>query len=206
MTAKTILIVDDDPAFARSLSVLLTSEGYRCCCSNDSAGALRVARSQPVDCALIDYNLGATLGTVLLGKFTEEGNNFPKIMLTGYGDVRAATAAMKMGAADFIEKRYQPSELLDAIAKAINTYTMARRSVDSFREARLKWRALTDRENEIVDAIAAGYSSRQIADALSVSPRTVEAHRANVLHKLGIGNTAALVRLAVLSGLCAPEV
>lgn len=205
MSAKTILIVDDDRAFARSLSLLLTSEGYRCCCSHDAAGALVMARSQSVDCAVIDYNLGATLGTALLGKLMEEGDRFPMIILTGYGDVRAATAAMKIGAADFIEKRSQPDELLDAIAKAISTYTLSRRSVDSFREARRKLRALTDRENEIVDAIAAGYSSRQIADALSVSPRTVEAHRANVLNKLGIANTAALVRLAVLSGLCAPE-
>ena len=62
-------------------------------------------------------------------------------------------------------------------------------------------RLLTDRESEIVDAIVAGHSSKQIAEALSVSQRTVEAHRANVLQKLAISNTASLVRLAVLAGL-----
>ena len=66
-------------------------------------------------------------------------------------------------------------------------------------------RMLTERESEIVDAIVAGSSSKQIAEALGVSQRTVEAHRANVLQKLGISNTASLVRLAVLAGLGPPQ-
>ena len=76
---------------------------------------------------------------------------------------------------------------------------------DGIREARRLLQQLTARESEIVDAIVAGRSSRQIADALSVSQRTVEAHRANVLQKLGISNTASLVRLAVLAGLGPPQ-
>jgi two-component system response regulator FixJ len=205
MNAGKILVVDDDRSFARSVSLLLGSEGYRCRSSHDAAGALALARSHTFDCALIDYNLGATLGTALLAKFGEEGHGFAKIMLTGFGDVRAATLAMKLGAVDFIEKCSPPEELLEAIAEATSRTVLSRWAEDSVREARRMLRLLTDRESEIVDAIAAGYSNKQIADALAVSPRTVEAHRANALHKLGVSNTAALVRLAVLSGLGAPE-
>lgn len=205
MNGRNILVVDDDRGFAKSLALLLNAEGYRTSCSHDCTGALVQARAQHFDCALIDYNLGATLGTVLIEKLLEEGHDFPKIVLTGYGDVRAATMAMKLGAADFVEKRYKPEELLDAINTAIESHRVSRRAEDSVKEARRMLRVLTGRESEIVDAIVAGHSSKQIADALSVSQRTVEAHRANVLQKLGIANTAALVRLAVLSGLGAPE-
>lgn len=205
MTARNILIVDDDRGFARSLSVLLTAEGYRSSVSHDTTGAMGLVRVQSFDCALIDYNLGATLGTALITKLREEGFDFPMMILTGYGDVRAATLAMKLGAVDFLEKSCEPQELLQSIALAMRHSILARRAEDSVREARRMLRTLTDRECEIVDAIAAGYSSKQIADALAVSPRTVEAHRANALQKLGVTNTAALVRLAVLSGLGAPE-
>lgn len=204
MAAKNILIVDDDRGYAKSLAVMLQSSGYRTYTSHDAAGALLQARSQRVDCALIDYNLGATLGTALLGRLEEDGHDFPKIMLTGYGDVRVATSAMKLGAADFLEKRCEVEDLLEAVSSAIDIADVARRQTDSVREARRMLRMLTERECEIVDAIVAGHSSKQIADALSVSQPTVEAHRANVLQKLGIANTAALVRLAVLSGLAAP--
>lgn len=205
MATSTLLLVDDDLGFARSLSLLLAAEGYRSFISQDVAGALILARSQPIDCALIDYNLGATLGTVLLKRLIDEGHDFPKIMLTAYGDVRVATLAMKLGAADFLEKGGKPGELLEAVAEAIRLRILARSAEENVRQARRALRSLTERESEIVDAIAAGYSSRQIADALAVSPRTVEAHRANALQKLGVTNTAALVRLAVLSGLGAPE-
>ncbi|WP_421694861.1 response regulator transcription factor [Aestuariivirga sp.] len=205
MSSKTIMIVDDDRGFAQSLANLLSASGYRTCVSYDPASALQQARNQPVDCALIDYNLGATLGTTLISRLGEEGHAFPKIMLTGYGDVRTATLAMKLGAADFMEKPYEPGELLESIETAIGKARDSAQMTDSIRDARRMLRTLTDRENEIVDAIVAGSSSKQIAEALGVSQRTVEAHRANVLQKLGISNTASLVRLAVLAGMGAPQ-
>jgi two-component system response regulator FixJ len=205
MTGKTIMIVDDDRGFAQSLANMLGASGYRTCVSYDPASALAQSRSQQVDCALIDYNLGATLGTTLITRLREEGHVFPMIMITGYGDVRTATQAMKLGAADFIEKPYEPGELLASIDGAINKARDSSHVADGIREARRMLRMLTERESEIVDAIVAGSSSKQIAEALGVSQRTVEAHRANVLQKLGISNTASLVRLAVLAGLGPPQ-
>lgn len=205
MTNGLILIVDDDRGFALSLANLLFASGYRTCISHDPAGAMVQARNQSIDCALIDYNLGATLGTTLISRLTEEGHSFPKIMITAFGDVRTATQAMKLGAVDFIEKPYDPPELLGAISQAIATSRERPLQQDAIREARRQLRTLTERESEVVDAIVAGLSSRQIAEAFSVSQRTVEAHRANVLSKLGLSNTASLVRLAVLAGLGAPQ-
>ena len=205
MTIRTIMIVDDDRGFAQSLARLLGAAGYRTCVSHDPAGALMMSRRQQVDCALIDFNLGASLGTTLISKLGEEGHCFPKIMITAYGDVRTATQVMKLGAADFVEKPYDPDELLAAIESSIERARESATTADALREARRLLRQLTDREREIVDAIVAGHSSRQIAEALSVSQRTVEAHRANVLQKLDIANTASLVRLAVLAGIGSPH-
>lgn len=205
MIGKTLMIVDDDRGFAHSLASMLCASGYRTCVSHDPAGAMVQARRQSVDCALIDYNLGATLGTALMSRLGEEGHCFPKIMLTGFGDVRTATQVMKLGAADFVEKPYESAELLGAIETAISTARCMSRSGEAISQARRMLNMLTDRESEIVDAIVAGCSSKQIADALSVSQRTVEAHRANVLQKLSISNTASLVRLAVLAGLGRPQ-
>ena len=205
MTGKTIMIVDDDRGFAQSLANMLGASGYRTSVSHDPASALAHSRSNQIDCVLIDYNLGATLGTTLITRLREEGHAFPMIMLTGYGDVRTATRAMKLGAADFVEKPYEPSELIASIDVAINKARDSSQIAEGIRDARRMLRMLTERESEVVDAIVAGSSSRQIAEALGVSQRTVEAHRANVLQKLGISNTASLVRLAVLAGLGPPQ-
>jgi FixJ family two-component response regulator len=205
MSGGTIMIVDDDRGFAHSLAGMLCASGYRTCVSHDATGAMLQARCQPVDCALIDFNLGATLGTSLIAKLVEEGHAFPKIMITGFGDVRTATKVMKLGAADFVEKPYEPEQLLDSIETAIANARERARLSDGIREARRMLQTLTMRESEVVDAIVAGHSSKQIAEALSVSQRTVEAHRANVLQKLAIANTASLVRIAVLAGLGPPQ-
>ena len=202
---KTILIVDDDRGFAQSLSSLLNASGYRTLVSFDPAGALAMAKQNDVQCALLDYNLGATLGTTLLTRFKEEGFEFPCLMITAYGDVRTATQAMKLGAVDFIEKPFEPNDLIAAIETAMADRRDEAMSINAIREARLTLKRLTPRESEIVDAIVAGKSSKQIAETLAVSQRTVETHRANILDKLQIANTASLVRLAVLAGLGSPN-
>jgi two-component system response regulator FixJ len=205
MTGKTIMIVDDDRGFAQSLACMLASADYRSCVSHDPAGALLHARNKRIDCALIDFNLGATLGTALIARLCEEGHSFPKIMITGFGDIRTATQAMKLGAVDFLEKPYDPEELLAAIETAIARERDRVQLSTGIADARRLLLQLTQREREVVDAIVGGLSSKQIAGALSVSQRTIEAHRANVLQKLGISNTASLVRLAVLAGLGSPQ-
>ncbi len=202
---KTILIVDDDRGFAQSLSSLLNASGYRTLVSFDPSGALAMAKQNDVQCALLDYNLGATLGTTLLTRFKEEGFEFPCLMITAYGDVRTATQAMKLGAVDFIEKPFEPNDLIAAIETAMADRRDEAMSINAIREARQTLKRLTPRESEIVDAIVAGKSSKQIAETLSVSQRTVETHRANILDKLQIANTASLVRLAVLAGLGSPN-
>lgn len=205
MSGSTILIVDDDRIFTKALGHTLTGAGYKALESNDTTGALMHARNNQVDCAIIDYNLGAMLGTALMARLREEGFEFPVIILTGFGDVPTATSAMKLGAADFLEKPHKPEALKAAIEHAIGKARDRAGSADSIREARQRLRVLSPRESEIVDAIVAGRTTKQIAEVLSVSQRTIDAHRANILQKLELSSAAELIRVAVLAGLAPPQ-
>lgn len=205
MSGSTILIVDDDRIFTKALGHTLSAAGYKALESNDTTGALLHARNNPVDCAIIDYNLGAMLGTALMSRLRDEGFEFPVIILTGFGDVPTATSAMKLGAADFLEKPPKPDALKNAIEQAVGKARDRAGSADSIREARQRLRVLSPRESEIVDAIVAGRTTKQIAEVLGVSQRTVDAHRANILQKLELSSAAELIRVAVLAGLAPPQ-
>lgn len=98
-----------------------------------------------------------------------------------------------------------PDELLSLFATAIGLARDALKSTDAIREARRTLSLLSVREREIVDAIVNGHSSKQIAKALSVNPRSVEVHRASFMDKLGAPDHATLVRLAVLAGMGSPQ-
>lgn len=205
MSGSTILIVDDDRIFTKALAKNLTNAGYATLESNDTTGALLHARNNAVDCAIIDYNLGAMLGTALMSRLRDEGFEFPVIILTGFGDVPTATEAMKQGAADFLEKPPKTEALTKAIDSAIEKARNQAGSNESIREARHRLRVLSPRESEIVDAIVAGRTTKQIAEVLGVSQRTIDAHRASILQKLDLSSAAELIRLAVLAGLAKPQ-
>jgi len=205
MSNKTVLLVDDDRIFAKALGRTLENAGYVSLLSHDTHGALLLARENKVDCAIIDYNLGAMLGTTLMTRLRDAGFDFPVIVLTGFGDVPTATTAIKLGAAEFLEKPHNPEKLTAAIEGAVAEWRERSGSSESIREARQKLRVLTPRESEIVDAIVAGRTTRQIAEVLGVSQRTVDAHRAAILNKLEISNTAELIRLAIFASLTRPH-
>lgn len=205
MIGSTILVVDDDRIFTKALGKSLTNAGYTTLESNDTTGALLHARNSKIDCAIIDYNLGAMLGTALMTRLREEGFEFPMIILTGFGDVPTATLAMKQGAADFLEKPHKIETLTKAIDAAISKAQDKAGSHESIREARQRLKVLSPRESEIVDAIVAGRTTKQIAEVLGVSQRTIDAHRASILQKLELSSAAELIRLAVLAGLARPD-
>jgi FixJ family two-component response regulator len=112
---------------------------------------------------------------------------------------------MQLGASDFLEKPHKPETLTAAIQRAISKARDRAGSVESIRDARQQLRVLTARESEIVDAVVAGRTTKQISEVLGVSQRTIDAHRASIFQKLGVSSAAELVRLAVLASLARPQ-
>ena len=142
MSAKTILIVDDDRIFAKALGRTLENESYTTLVSHDTQGALLHAREAAVDCAIIDYNLGAMLGTTLMERLRAEGFEFPVIVLTGFGDVPTATMVMKLGAADF-SPRLSKVQLPSHVRSRAPRRASARRDKGCAYSPRAKAKSLT---------------------------------------------------------------
>jgi two-component system response regulator FixJ len=127
-------------------------------------------------------------------------------MITGHGDVPLAVAAMKSGARDFLEKPFDPGELLGAIHLALAQREDVSNDSDAEVQAKQRLASLTPREREVLEGLVDGASSKEIARALEISPRTIEAHRASLMSKTGSRSLSALVRLALLAGLRSRDV
>jgi FixJ family two-component response regulator len=121
----------------------------------------------------------------------------PISFITGHGDVSMAVTTMKKGAVDFIEKPFKENELQNLVEKMLVT------ARNSYKEASLQKNnqsllsKLTGRERQVLERIVAGRLNKQIADDLTISIKTVEAHRANIMEKLNVSTVADLLRLAL---------
>jgi two-component system response regulator FixJ len=118
------------------------------------------------------------------------------VLITGHGDVDMAVAAIKVGAADFIEKPFDESRLLASVRNAIEE---SQKREDSGQEKDLpgKFASLTARQRQVMELAVAGMSNKEIGSQLNISPKTVENHRAWVMERIGARNVAELVRLAM---------
>lgn len=134
-------------------------------------------------------------GLALQQRLNALGASIPVIVLTGHGDVPMPVEAMKAGAVDFLQKPYREQALLDSINTALCLDAAARRSSETTDQVDQCVAALTERERELLDHLLAGKTSKETAKALGISPRTVDAHRRNLLRKFGVGSTKALLGL-----------
>ena len=135
-------------------------------------------------------------GLVLQERLNELEASIPVIVLTGHGDVPMAVQAMRNGAADFIQKPYREQALLDSINAALAANADACDSAVQDNGINQQLAALTQREMQVFEYMRQGDSSKEIAMKLAISPRTVETHRHNVLHKLGMSSVKELLLLA----------
>ena len=183
-----VFVVDDDPAVCDSIAMLVRSEGLAVR-TFDSAGSFLAAwnRYAP-SCLIVDLRLPGLSGLDLQERLAGDDQAPPVIFLTGYGTVPAAVRALKAGAMDFLEKPFDPPSLLARVHEALATDVKRRSDT-----RRLD--ALTPREREILDQVAAGDTNKVIAANLGISVRTVELHRARGLRKLSVRSVAELVRL-----------
>jgi len=141
----------------------------------------------------------------VLDRLVAQGVDQPVIMLTGHGTVEMCRRAFKSGAAEFLEKPVDDELLLEALQKAVRQHVQSRERHAADRAARDRYAQLSEREREVLGLIVAGLTNKEIGRALSVSPRTVETHRANLFAKLEAPSLAQLIRqYAVLAEAGAP--
>ena len=104
---------------------------------------------------------------------------------------------MKAGAVDFLEKPFEDTQLLDAVSRALDANRRALEADASHTEAAQRIALLTLREHEVLNLLADGKSSKEIAKILGTSPRTIDVHRARVFQKLQASTLPELVRLVL---------
>jgi len=196
-TSRTICVVDDDEAVRDSLAALFEAEGFEVVAF---ASARDFLDDGPMGarCLVTDLRMPDMNGLELLAALAGRAEAPPVIMITGHGDVPMAVRAMRLGAADFIEKPFDAQVLVRRVREVLRAAgPVDHGGVDIRRRLEL----LTPREREVLEQLVIGRSNKAIGLELEISPRTVEIHRARVMEKLAVGSLAQLVRLALAAGI-----
>jgi len=195
-------LVDDDPAVRDALARLIGSVGLRVAPWAHPDEFLAHFDRTALGAIVLDMRMPGLSGLAVLERLRADGVDQPVIMLTGHGTVDMCRRAFKAGAAEFLEKPVDDDLLLDALHQAVRAHVRSRERLAAGREARERVARLSEREREVLGLVIEGLTNKEIARALELSPRTVEAHRANLSAKLEVATLAQLVRIygAVLDG------
>jgi FixJ family two-component response regulator len=190
---RTVYVVDDDDAMRDSLRWLLESAGYRVASYSSAERFLAAFRANHATCLVLDVRLSGLTGLELQQELNRKGANLPIIFITGHGDVPMAVQALKSGAFHFLEKPFEGERLLELIEQ---TASLAVPEAERTRRrcAAARVTTLTHREREVMELVVQGRKNREIAEALSISVKTVEAHRARAMEKMEVSSVAELVQ------------
>jgi len=194
-----VYVVDDEPDLRTSLSYALEAAGYR---SEGFASAeaflAAVDPATAEGCAIIDLRLPGMNGVELAEQMVRRGTRLRMIIVTAFGQLATAVRAFQTGVLDFIEKPFEPGEIVQAVARALAappaSYVLSQEGAT----AAAQLAKLSPREREVFDMIAAGWLGKEIGRKLDLSPRTIEVHRANIMRRLGVRTLPEMVRLALL--------
>ena len=188
-----VYLVDDDGAIRDSLSLLLQSVGLEHAVYASAGDFLSAYDRDQHSCLVTDIRMPGLSGLELQQRLNEERAYIPIIFITGHGDVPMAVNAMKSGAADFIQKPFRDQDLIDRIHNALARDLGARKWRAEEKIIRERLALLTPRETEVMQRVVKGHANKVIAMDLGVSQRTVELHRARVMHKMKMRSLADLV-------------
>lgn len=197
----TVFVVDDDPAVRDSLTLLLEQEDF---CVETFASAedfLAVCRSLPRSCAIVDIRMPGMDGMRLQDELSTRGVLLPVIFLTGHGDIPMSVRAIKAGAVDFLTKPVSGAALLESVGAALRESERLNIQAEANHTASTRVASLTEREREVMALAVDGLPNKEIARRLGISHRTVEIHKARVMHKTGAETVLDLARIAEACGL-----
>lgn len=208
-STATIAVVDDDQALRESLVWLLESVGLTAQAFHDGKQFL-ASQHDKLGALLLDVRMPGMSGLQVQQQLVDQGNTLPVIMMTGHGDVPMAVAALKNGAFDFIEKPFNHQQLIDSVQQALGDAHQQQRAKQQLAMLRTRYQSLRPKEQRIVIHVAEGMTSREIAEHMEISGKTVEVYRLRAMKAMHAANLAELVRQAValelVSSLSAPHV
>ena len=204
-----ILIVDDHPIVRHGLVQLIEQEpSFKVTAQASSAEeAVEKLASSPYDLAVVDVSLKGVSGLELIKQIRERGHELPVLVMSMHDEDFYAERALRAGAQGYIMKQRATSDVVTAIQRVLagDLYLskelsgkLLRRAVHPTSEAAaVGAEQLSDRELEVLQLLGQGVSTREVAEHLSLSVKTVESYRANIKRKLGLKNAAELMRYAV---------
>jgi DNA-binding NarL/FixJ family response regulator len=191
-----ILVVDDDPGFCALVVSIAKEAGYEACGAARGEDALRLARDEPPDVAVLDIELPGISGYEVCRRLREESGPAGIIFVSGtQTGPLDRTAGLLVGADDYLVKPFAPDELLARIRLLIRSRTVPGPAPGE------NGSRLTPREREVLALLADGACQAEIAGKLVISSRTVAAHIDHILQKLGVHSRAQAVAAAYRDGL-----
>lgn len=194
---QLIYLIDDDHAIRCSLSSLLATMGWRTVTFQNTLDfQQQISQPQALSgCLLLDIRMPGKSGLTLLEEWQQQGLELPVIIMTGHGNIELCRRAFKNGAFEFLTKPIDADLLIETVSGALAHQRVLQQQRQETAELKEKISTLSAREQEVAGLVMVGKSSKEIANELILSPRTVEAHRANMFAKLGINSSVKLMKI-----------
>lgn len=211
-----VLVADDHDIVRRGVATVLerVPDFELVAEAADGLEALRIATQTPVDLAILDVSMPKMTGLQVAAEVARRAPSVRVLMLSMYDNEEYLFEGLRAGASGYVLKSTADRDLVDACRAAMRgepflypeiAATVVAEKLDQLRRGEIAGDdVLTDRERQVVKLIAEAYTNDQIAQALTISRKTVERHRENILEKLGMRDRVQLTRYAIRRGLVEP--
>ena len=207
--AKKVFIVDDHPLVRQGLAQIIESvEDFEICGeAEDSSTAMRGVQKTSPDLIIVDISLQGNNGLELIKNIKAVYENIPILVFSMHDESIYAQRALRAGAKAYVMKKESSEKIIEALRRILKgeIYVSAKVADQVLHQivsgpsnaSTSPIDRLTDRELEVVQLIGRGLSTREIAESLNLSVKTIESHRAHVKEKLGLRNATELVQFSV---------
>ncbi len=200
---QIVYVVDDDQGMLDSTVWLFESVGLKAVPFSSGQDFLSSCDPDANACVLLDIRMPGMGGLNVQEEMRRRGIKLPVIFVSGHADVPIVVRAFKSGAVDFIEKPYNDQLLLDSVQDSLQSEpSVIRSNAQQLIEEKLN--SLTPREQDVFLPLIQGYTSREIAEQLEISIKTVDLYRSRIMKRLVANNLPELVGMAIVAGVVDP--
>lgn len=206
--AVRVVIADDHEMFREGLKALLKDEGFTFVGeASDGLEAVRLCKEQHPEVAILDLSMPLLNGVFAAQEIKKSSPRTKVVLLTQHTEDYMVLSGLRAGVRGYVLKTKTSSELVQALRAVCKGEMYLTQSVSStvvqayLTNSEIPERTLSDRERQVLQLVAEGKTTKEIATLLGISVNTAESHRANLMDKLDIHDTAGLVRYAIHNGI-----